>query len=104
MVRALIMPMIGKGSTARKTVKYFPTNIVAEIFPEQWTRSIGPLPSWRMLRKLVEFEPEVIFADNPIYSTWYAKFHNLIRRKRIRLVTRLQGDPWLELQDTISKH
>ena len=103
MVRALIIPMIGKYNTACKTVKYFPTDIVAEIFPEQWTRSVGPLPSLRMLRKLTEFEPEVIFADSPIYSTWYAKLHNLIRKKRIQLVTRLQGDPWLELHDTVSR-
>ena len=103
MVRALIVPMIGKHRTANETIKYFPSDIVAEIFPERWTRSVGPLPSLRMLRKIDEFEPEVVFTDTPFYSAWYVKFHNMLRRKQIRLVSRLQGDPWSEYQIEISR-
>lgn len=103
MVRVLFMSMAGKYCAVQQMVKYFPTDIVSEVFPELWTRSIGPLPSLRMLRKLTEFKPEVIFADHPFYSTWYAKLFNLVRRKQIRLVTRLQGDHWFELRDELTR-
>lgn len=103
MVRVLFMSMAGKCRAVQQMVKYFPTDIVTEVFPELWTRSVGPLPSLRMLRKLTEFKPEVIFADHPFYSTWYAKLYNLVRRKQIRLVTRLQGDHWFEFRDELSR-
>lgn len=103
MIRVLFMSMVGKLRLVQQMVKYIPTNIVTEVFPELWTRSVGPLPSLRMLRKLTEFKPEVIFADHPFYSTWYAKLYNLISRKKIRLVSRLQGDHWFELRDELSR-
>lgn len=103
MVRVLFMSMAGKCRAVQQMVKYFPTDIVAEVFPELWTITVGPLPSLRMLRKLTEFKPEVIFADHPFYSTWYAKLHNLFRRKQIRLITRLHGDQWFELRDELSR-
>jgi len=95
--------MIEKCHAAHQMVKYFPSDIIYEIFPEQWTRNIGPLPSLRLLRKLGEFEPEVIYSDVPIYSTWYVKLHNLLRKKKIKLVSRLHGDPWIELKDQLSR-
>ncbi len=103
MTRVLILPFIKKYQAAIQMVKHFPPDIEVEIFPEWWTRSVGPLPSFRMLRKLTEFDPAVIFTDNPIYSTWYAKLYRTLKRKNVRLVSRLHGDPWVELFDELSR-
>ncbi len=49
MVRALFMSMVGKRRLVQQMVKYLPTNIITEVFPELWTRSVGPLPSLHII-------------------------------------------------------
>jgi glycosyltransferase involved in cell wall biosynthesis len=50
------------------------------------------------MRKLMVFDPDVVYTGFPHYPLWYAWFYQMLRKRRIARIAHLHGDWWSEFQ------
>ena len=76
----------------------FPPSVESNILDVQscFSRRGWGLPSRQLLRQLEALEPDVVYTDYQGYPAWYAKFYELLARRRIPTIVHLRGDWWTE--------